>query len=666
MKASKAFFSRYSAITILILSTVVIGFMYWRLEKTGEMIAKDLLQEPLDLSKERLDRYFYPIINDIQVNKERLRSEFEDTLEVASQLQFFKPTIYNYEQISSMGLAHSGGYELDILPDTIQNRWKTRMVYVDRYGMKEYWNDWQVAQDRPQRVGQYIQKLKTDPRDRPWYTGILKMEGQNAIHWTNPYLYNTIDEIGITASVKWTQKNKDYILAYDLTLTDLSHFTANYEVSKHGFVFLMNKGFEMIGLPKHQSLESHKRKAFLLLPPEKLDVPLLQDAYAYWTENNNQYQAFSFKSSGDKVWAKIVPYELSDGHYIYLGVVIPEQDLIANLNRTKLILLLGYVVIFLLTLFVLYSKRQVARKNKVLNNKNVEIEEQKHIIEEKNKDITDSINYAFKIQNALLSTRENLLKNAPNAVLFFLPKDIVSGDFYFYEKFNRKHMFCVADCTGHGVPGALMSVMGLSYFQKYLHDSKITHVGEILDHVRSDIINALKSEDGGANDGMDAAFIQYENGKIAFAGAQNPMYLLRKRENVSESLELPVADQEGQQHIVEASVYDNHYVLFPIKADKQPIGNFIEQKPFTAHYITAMPGDKAFIFSDGYADQFGGPKGKKFRYKPFKKLILSLAKLESRESNQQLASFFEEWQGSFDQVDDVCVMGINFDDLKNE
>lgn len=658
----KKWFNKYLALIILVISTIVIGLMYWRLENTSDEMAVELLQEPLDLSKQKLDSYFKPIVKDMKVNRERLQSSFVDTLNIEDQIHFFIPTISYYEQISSMGLAHSGGYELDILP-TENNEWQTRLVYVDKTGYVEYWRTWQVAKDSIHSIEKHTSFLKTDPRERPWFTGVMALENESGIFWTEPYIYNTTQEVGMTASTRWNKGNKTYILAYDLTLNDLSKFTSNYDVSQNGFLFIMDENLDMIGLPNHRNIEGKDLKGYLLLPPEELNVPLLKESFNAWEDNELVAKAFNFESSEGSVWVRIIPYEISKGQYIYLGVVVPEKDLIAGLNRTKKILLIGYVVIILLTLLIAYNNRQVARKNKILATKNSEIEEQKHIIEEKNKDITDSINYSLKIQQALLSTRKSLLENAPSSTLFFGPKDVVSGDFYFYEKIGKRHVFCVADCTGHGVPGALMSVLGVTYFQKYLIDLQITPLGSVLDHVREDIIAALTIDDKIESDGMDVAIIEYDRGKMYCAGAQNPVYFLRKRENVGDDFTLLADHLDGTSEKIESNVFNDHYVLFPIKSDKQPVGNFIQAAPFKTKSIDLMEGDQAFIFTDGYADQFGGPKGKKFRYKPFKKLVLSLAKLDAKNKNAQLASFFEEWKGNFDQIDDVCVMGIHFDDL---
>ncbi|MBL7899598.1 MAG: SpoIIE family protein phosphatase, partial [Crocinitomicaceae bacterium] len=263
---------------------------------------------------------------------------------------------------------------------------------------------------------------------------------------------------------------------------------------------------------------------------------------------------------------------------------------------------------------------------------NTKLQEANAIINEKNADILASIEYASKIQEALLPTKDNpdLFRDS-----FFMlkPKDIVSGDFLWYSEVDGKKIFAAVDCTGHGVPGAFMSMIGNTFLQQIVNERQITKPAEVLNELRQSVIRALNQKGLGTNrkDGMDMALcvVDEKNMKLEFAGANNPMFLI----------------QSG--------------VLMEIRGDKQPVGYFEGfEDPFTNHEFKIEKGDCIYITSDGYVDQFGGPKGKKFKYKQFKELLFSISLKSMQDQKKILAQTFEDWKGSLEQVDDVCVVGV--------
>lgn len=278
---------------------------------------------------------------------------------------------------------------------------------------------------------------------------------------------------------------------------------------------------------------------------------------------------------------------------------------------------------------------QKKRSATILQKQKEEIEVQKEIIEEKNKDITDSIRYAKRIQNAILPSDEKMRSIFPESWCCFVPKDIVSGDFYWVEQEGEFKMFGVIDCTGHGVPGALLSVVGHSVLGKALSDLKYVMPDQILRFLDQEICKTLHhrntGDENGIQDGMDVAMCAYheKSEMLYYAGAFNPLYIIRN----------------GQ--------------LLETKADKILIGSGTSQrKPFHLHEIKVERGDEVILFSDGYADQFGGPFGKKMKYKPFKELLLTAASVSMREQSDFVYRSFEEWKKNFDQVDDVCVVAV--------
>lgn len=309
------------------------------------------------------------------------------------------------------------------------------------------------------------------------------------------------------------------------------------------------------------------------------------------------------------------------------------------------IVLMG-LLLMLVLLFFRSSKQkqktndQLLKLNEEITASRKSIEHQNLMLEEKQKEITDSINYAQRIQNAYLPPQAAFHRIFENSFLLFKPKDIVSGDFYWCyhpKSFNRTDKniayFAVADCTGHGVPGALMSVICCNALNEAIISLNLESTGEILDKTRELVIRNLKSKiDSGQKDGMDIILgcLNFDTLELMYSGANNSLLVFRNDENKLET----------------------------IPADKQPVGVYERMKPFSTHVLQLKKGDVIFAYSDGYADQFGGEKGKKFKYSNLNNLLLSNVHLPMEELSNKLNEVFEEWRGSLEQVDDVCVMGI--------
>lgn len=287
-----------------------------------------------------------------------------------------------------------------------------------------------------------------------------------------------------------------------------------------------------------------------------------------------------------------------------------------------------------------------------LNLANGKVREQLKIIEEKNRDITDSIQYARRIQHAILPPRDTISKHFPESFIIYKPKDIVSGDFYWMTEKNGKILFAVCDCTGHGVPGALMSMIGSALLNQVVNEKGITNTSEILAEARNGIIKALKQkgESGEQKDGMDIALVAIDpSGSYAeFSGANNSLFYFPVSDDMADKafyeIAEPLADVPGG---------------YEIKADKQPIGIYGDvMNPFTSYRFPVKKGDMFYVFSDGYVDQFGGPKGGKFMKRKFKNLLVSIHRKSMPEQKQILENTFEAWKGTLEQVDDICVIGV--------
>lgn len=276
---------------------------------------------------------------------------------------------------------------------------------------------------------------------------------------------------------------------------------------------------------------------------------------------------------------------------------------------------------------------------------NVEISQQKKIVEEKHKEITDSINYAERIQRSFLASTELLNENLNKYFIFFQPKDVVSGDFYWAGKLsNGTFALATADSTGHGVPGAIMSILNISSIEKALEQG-YTEPSEILGQTRKTIIERLKKDGSaeGGKDGMDASLIcfDFNTQKLTYSAANNPIWVVR-------------ANPAQTNGTTSAEV-----ILIELKPDKMPVGKSDkDQQAFAQNEFELQKGDMVYTLTDGFPDQFGGPKGKKFMSKQSKELLLSISTLPVNAQKLKLDEAFDNWKGNKEQVDDVCVIGI--------
>jgi serine phosphatase RsbU (regulator of sigma subunit) len=311
-------------------------------------------------------------------------------------------------------------------------------------------------------------------------------------------------------------------------------------------------------------------------------------------------------------------------------------------KKQRIILFSVFGALCLLTILaivVFRNLRQSKKTNKI-------IEQQKHLVEEKHKEITDSINYAERIQRSFLATEKQLNENLNNYFVLFKPKDVVSGDFYWSAKLNNGNFaLATADSTGHGVPGAIMSLLNVTSLEKAIEHH--INPADILNHTRQTIIERLKkdgSEEGG-KDGMDCSLLVFDftNKQLLIAAANNPVWIIRSNPSNEGARQLAGGDVE----------------LIEIKPDKMPVGkNDKQDQSFTTHTVELQKGDTIYTLTDGFPDQFGGDKGKKFMSKKLKELLLANVHLPIAQQKELLDSTFKNWVGNLEQVDDVTVIGI--------
>ncbi|HRE74013.1 MAG TPA: tetratricopeptide repeat protein [Flavobacteriales bacterium] len=305
-------------------------------------------------------------------------------------------------------------------------------------------------------------------------------------------------------------------------------------------------------------------------------------------------------------------------------------------NRRQRIIIFSVIIGLILSLvsvfFIFRSLQQTRKQRRIIEQQKIQAEEQKELLQEKNKEILDSITYARRLQEAILPPAEYISSLLPENFVIYFPKDIVAGDFYFLEQEKNKIIIAVADCTGHGVPGAMVSVVCSNALNRVVKEFGETDPGKILDRTRALVMDTFRRSDQEVKDGMDISLCTIERKENEFtlqwAGANNPLWYL-ENDTMNE-----------------------------IAADKQPIGFSYEAHPFVTHTLSLKKGDAVFLFSDGYADQFGGPRGKKFKYRTLQEFISQRKSLSMPQLKDELVAAYREWKGEIEQIDDVSMIGI--------
>lgn len=379
----------------------------------------------------------------------------------------------------------------------------------------------------------------------------------------------------------------------------------------------------------------------------------IQGKYQEAYKSLQQFQIFSDSLYSEEFIKKLGNLELK--HQFEMDERERELVYNAEIQRQKIIRnasIAGMVLALLLIFVIFRSYLQKRKANKLLQLKNAQIMQQKEEIEAQRdlaaqqrdliagqkQEITDSIEYAFRIQAAVIPDESLVSAILTEYFIFYKPRDIVSGDFYWIGRIQGKVVIIAADCTGHGVPGAFMSMLGVAFLNEIVNKEQISDPGKILNRLRQEIIRALKQHgraEGEVNlkdmkDGMDVAAmtIDPEGKTVLFSGANNPLYLIRNDE------------------------------LVETKGNKMPVAIHQNMDDFTCHEFSVLKGDILYVFSDGFPDQFGGPNGKKFKYAPFKELLVGMKDKPMNEQKEILEKTFTTWMEGYEQIDDVMVIGV--------
>ena len=313
------------------------------------------------------------------------------------------------------------------------------------------------------------------------------------------------------------------------------------------------------------------------------------------------------------------------------------QEKVKTQTQQKLtyMALIGCVIFLVLAVFIFKGYNDKKKANLIIVQQKSEVEYQKEIVEVKQKEILDSIHYANRIQTAILTPDSFIKKLFPGHFILFKPKDIVSGDFYWAVEKNDKTYLAVCDSTGHGVPGAFMSLLNSGFLSEAINEKNMVQPNEIFNYTRQRLVESIRKE--GQQDGFDGILLclDKKTGSVTYASANNA----------------PVLVSSGR------------LVEFP--KDKMPVGKGERDEAFHLYTIDYTKGDTLYLYTDGYADQFGGDKGKKFKYRNLNELILSVSDLPFESQHEKLLTAFENWKDKLEQVDDVCILGIKLSFFEN-
>ena len=625
----------------------ILIFLMIDLSNSIDLLAVDLIGQKKEQAEDELDHFFEPVVEDIDITIGRGEGDFFDSISLSDFNRHFIPFISNSKPISSMMLAQPNGNEKMLLQ--LDSTWINRHTFFGSDSVKADRYEWSFQKGSTSFMRQWKEDKDYDPRLRPWFTQAIEQNG--LLNWTAPYTFFTTKDPGITASRKWSNSTGQIsVFAFDLMLTDISNFTSDLTIMDNGKAFILTDDDRVLGLPHDEKFEDRDSlKHNVLKPIDQIGIDVLPVAKNAWLKEKETSECYSFDYDGEKWWSSITTYELGNNTFL-IGVVAPESDFLAAIQKTRMMIFGGFILILIFTFFLTRTYRQIRKANVQLGIQKAEVEvqrdkadeehkianEQKLIVEEKNKEIMDSINYAERIQKAILPTNKQIQAHFPNSFVYYKPKDVVAGDFYWMEAIDDGVLIAAADCTGHGVPGALVSVVCHNSLNRAVKEFGIKSPGLILDKTTDLVIETFEKSEEEVKDGMDIAMCKINTStyEVEFAGANNSLYVVKA----------------------------NSTKIIEYKASKQPIGKFVNRKAFETQKIQLEKGDLLYMYTDGYADQFGGPRGKKFKYKQFRELLITNQNLPLQEQLTELDQAFESWivadGEAFEQIDDVCVIGI--------
>lgn len=501
----------------------------------------------------------------------------------------------------------SNNYVYDILPDKNGNLWLPTNVGLSRFNPN-------ISNENGSAFKNYTTKDGIQGREFNQGASFLCSNGKMLVGGVSGFNY--FDPLLITDS---KIAPSTYIYSYSRQGKEIT--TDTNIISKKHLDLTWRENYFTFELISLDYSDPEKNKFMYILEGYDNDWSSPTNVrYITYTELPGGTYTFKVKSSNsDGVWNE-------NPNYITITVIPPWW------KTTWFYIISGVLITGIVFGFFSYRTRAIKKENKILENK---VAERTKELAEKNRDITSSIEYAKRIQEAILPSKELIFSKLKNSFILYKPKDIVSGDFYWFGEKNNYKIMAVVDCTGHGVPGAFMSMIGHNLLNQIVSEKGIYDPGQILSELHKGVQSALKQgkNEINTNDGMDVSLlaVNTNTNEIMWAGAFRSLVII-----------------------------NNDSELEKIDGNKYPVGGAqldIDRK-FTTHRKVLQKNDMLYMFSDGYADQFGGEKGKKFMVKKFHEVLLSIHQYGMNEQHQQLHQYFENWRGSYEQVDDVLVVGV--------
>lgn len=479
----------------------------------------------------------------------------------------------------------------------------------------------------PDSSNYYFNKALVILKEQDDKFGLSSVYGNMALNWIGNKEYKKAEE-SLFESLKLEQEigHREGLANTYRALSEVYFHTKNYGKA----IDFAEKSLAQATLLGTKLNEKEARKILYRIYKSMDKNKEALENYEYYTQINDSI----FSEEKQKVISrKEVEFEFEKKEALLMAAHEKEVAIASEEKKKQRIILWSVcgilLVVLTFSLFIYRSYKQKKKINSELAEKNQLIHLQKEIVEEKQKEILDSILYAEQIQKTLIANHDFVNQTIPDSFVVFKPKDIVSGDFYWATKKSGKFYLACCDSTGHGVPGAFMSLLNISFLSEAINEKNILDPGAIFEHVRERLIQNISQH--GRKDGMDGVllcFDENENNSITYCAANNS----------------PVHISKG--------------IAVKLPGDKMPVGKGEKQNSFFTYTINVSKGDMLYIFTDGYPDQFGGEQGKKFKYKQLEELLLTINHLPVNQQSEILDNKFNEWKGMLEQIDDVCILGI--------
>lgn len=526
------------AIGVVVLSAIILGFIYYDLSITKSAVANQIVGQKIERMRSELDEFFLPVQQLMITAKEHISNNSLSKSDEISKINYFIPVIKEFPQVSSVGMASSSGFELDILPDTINNYWLVRKVFVEEWGMIEQWTRWNYT-DQLKFDRSWQSDLKIDPRERSWFTG-ASTSSESETYWTEPYLFVTRNNIGITASMRYPDRsgqNEFDILAFDITLQDLTELSQNLNLSDRDEIYLLTEDLDVIvGLPqKYKNTNIDTIHSNLLSNPIEFGNEALIQLM-----KSDLGEIVSFNSLGETFWGAMEHYPISSTKNLVVAVLIPERDFSSSINRTQSFMGVGFIMILLLSSLLFRNNRKLREKGYELNQINLQIEEQKQ-------QLLSEVHHRVKNNLAIMSAlmeMENMMIDDPstNHVLDLIQSRIrsmasVHEVLYKSDKFNRIQIHEI-------LPGIVDPISkkhsGIQLRYTNLVDPVMINVNQALTYALliNELLNfILKNKPISKNDGFVEILVKNSEERI-YTDIRTDMYveLNRKPDDIGQEL----------------------------------------------------------------------------------------------------------------------------------